>query len=140
MVVGIPTLVVTAAPWRPLANRQTPTPLICAYLQAGRERYNWLFFTGQEALWRPGADDHAAGTAEEFCQALAKQSMAVWLVGELDATLAHAVAALEHVIIVDAVSGWRRAGQLANLASAYLAAGIHDDLKGLQPLYLRNLS
>ena len=139
-VVGIPTLSVTAAPWRALSNRQTPTPLICAYLQAGRGRYNWVLFGEQDALWRPGADDHGDGTAEEFCQALAEHSTAVWLVGELDATLARGVSALDHVVTLDAVSGWRRAGHLARLASAYFAAGVEDGLQGLQPLYLRNLS
>jgi tRNA threonylcarbamoyladenosine biosynthesis protein TsaB len=137
-VVGLPTLSVTAAPWRALAAAQDPPPIVCAYLQAGRGRYNWTLFDTADPLWRPEAADHQGGDAAEFAQALAARPGQLWLVGEADAALAQAVAALPQVVMVDAVAGWRRAGYLAHLAAQRLAAGAGDDLKTLQPLYLRN--
>lgn len=79
------------------------------------------------------------GTANEFGAALAAvEAVPVWLVGEPASDLAEAVAPLAHVTLVDAVSGWRRAGHLAHLAAQHLANGTHDDLAALQPLYLQN--
>jgi tRNA threonylcarbamoyladenosine biosynthesis protein TsaB len=137
-VVGVPTLCVTAAPWRSVARAVTPSPLLCAYLRAGRGRYNWAFFSAEDELRRPEAAEHWGGNAEEMAQTLAVRAEPIWLVGELDATLAQTVSPLTHVTVVDAVSSWRRAGQLAQLAAHLLAAGIQDDLHRLQPLYLRN--
>jgi hypothetical protein len=51
--------------------------------------------------------------------------------------LLDAVSPLAHVTPVDAISGWRRAGQLARLAALHLAQGTEDDLAALQPLYLQ---
>jgi len=138
-VIGLPTLCVTAAPWLLLAQRSTPTPTLCAFIQAGRGRYNWTFFSAGDLLHRPTAADHSGGTVDEFVQALvvvAPQS--IWLAGELDAPLANAVQPLSHVFVIDAVSSERRAGQLARLAALQLASGAQDDLQTLQPLYLRN--
>lgn len=137
-VIGLPTLAVTAAPWLPLAAA-TGTSRICAYLQAGRGRYNWCFWTADQALYRPSAADHAAGDASAFAAALATDERQLWLVGELDRALADAVAPLPHVVVIDAISSGRRAGQLAHLAAQQLAAGIQDDLASLQPLYLQAL-
>jgi tRNA threonylcarbamoyladenosine biosynthesis protein TsaB len=137
-VVGLPTLSVTAAPWLPPAGAQEPVVTVCAYLQAGRGRYNWTLFNAEDRLWRPGVADHQGGDAAEFAQALAAQPEPVWLVGEFDGALAQAVAPLPQVLMVDAVAGWRRAGYLAQLAAQRLAMGASDDLKTLQPLYLRN--
>lgn len=135
--IGLPTLAVTAAPWRTVAA--TGGAQVCAMIQAGRGRYNWCFFGGEEPLWRPGAADHHAGTAGELAAALAGiDAAAVWLVGEPAPDLAAAVATLAHVTLVDAVSGWRRAGHLARLAVQHLAHGTRDDLAALQPLYLQN--
>jgi tRNA threonylcarbamoyladenosine biosynthesis protein TsaB len=137
-VVGVPTLCVTALPWLGLAAQLTPPPLICAYLQAGRGRYNWAYFSPDQAFYCPGVADHFGGAIEEFSQALATAVAPLWLVGELDTPVARAAAVLDHVAVIDAVSGWRRAGFLAHLAARRLAAGLTDDLKTLQPLYLRN--
>jgi tRNA threonylcarbamoyladenosine biosynthesis protein TsaB len=137
-VVGLPTLSVTVAPWQTLAAQIEPAPQLCAYLQAGRERYNWAFFPAADPFWRPGVADHQSGRVEEFVQILAVQSTPTWLVGELDAHLAQAVETLNQVVVIDAVSAWRRAGPLAQLAARRLATGLSDDLKTLQPLYLRN--
>lgn len=136
-VVGVPTLAVTAAPWLDVASASGAQ--VCAYIQAGRGRYNWCFFERNDPLWRPGAADHHAGTANELAAALAGVGAAlVWLVGEPAPDLAGASAALAQVTLVDAVSAWRRAGHLAHLAAQHLANGTQDDLAALQPLYLQN--
>jgi tRNA threonylcarbamoyladenosine biosynthesis protein TsaB len=141
-VVGIPTLAVTAAPWHEAAASVRPAAQICAFIQAGRGRYNWAWFGAQDAHWRPGREDHAAGDVTELATALAAEQVAdggpVWLVGEMDQALGEAVAPIVHVTALDAVSGLRRAGNLAHLGARLLAAGTADDLAVLQPLYLRN--
>jgi tRNA threonylcarbamoyladenosine biosynthesis protein TsaB len=138
-VLGIPTLSVTAAPWLAMAGQTQPLATVCAYLQAGRGRYNWAYFGVDDLLQRPSAAAHVGGTAEEFAQALAHRSPEpCWLVGELDDALQHTIADLSHIVLVDAVSSWRRAGHLARLAALHFARGTQDDLHTLQPLYLRN--
>ena len=59
-VIGLPTLAVTAAPWLTVAG-SVGSPLgadvvVCAYLQAGRGRYNWAYVCagGRVAATRPG--------------------------------------------------------------------------------------
>ena len=155
-VVGIPTLCVTAAPWLwPISNGMNDDipngtdndfqrgATVCAYIQAGRGRYNWLFFASGSArvsrLYRPTADEHQAGTVAAFIGALAASDdqHPIWLVGEPTAELHRGVAALPHVALVDATSSLRRAGNLAHLAARHLAHGQVDDLAALQPLYLR---
>jgi len=138
-VVGIPTLSVTAAPWLDAAATGASPATVCAYVQAGRGRYNWAFFDPGDLLRRPGREDHAAGAAAEFCAALATFAPhPVWLAGEADAGLEEQIASLDHVCLVDGVSALRRAGHLARLAALLLAAGSADDLASLQPLYLQN--
>lgn len=138
-VIGLPTLCVTAAPWLLLAQRSNPVPTICAFIQAGRGRYNWTFFAAGALLHRPTAADHSGGTVDEFAQALGVLTpQTIWLAGELDASLEKALLPLSHICIIDAVSGARRAGQLARLAASHLSTGAQDDLQTLQPLYLRN--
>ena len=137
-VVGLPTLCVTAAPWRLLAGRTNPPSTICAFIQAGRGRYNWTFFADGDLLHRPTASDHRGGTATELGQVLAEMApQSIWLIGELDLDVAKVMADLAHVTVVDGVSSWRRAGSLARLAALQLAQGVHDELHALQPLYLR---
>ncbi len=137
--VGVPTLSVTAAPWLDAAARGASPAAVCAFVQAGRGRYNWAFFDPGDLLRRPGRDEHSAGAAGEICAALAAFApQPVWLAGEPDAALVQEVAALEHVCLLDGVSTLRRAGHLARLADLHLAAGNEDDLAGLQPLYLQN--
>lgn len=138
-VVGLPTLTVTATPWLAVAAGLAPAPRICACIQAGRGRYNWAWFEAGAPDLRPGAADHHAGTAAEFATALAATVGApVWLAGECGEDIRTAVAPLPHVAVLDAVSSLRRAGQLARLAAAAIAAGHADTLETLQPLYLRN--
>ncbi len=138
-VIGVPTLAVTSAPWLTLMQRTTPAAKLCAIIHAGRGRYNWAFFDADALYWRPTADDHAGGTVDDLIAALhGAEAPAVWLTGESDQTIAAAVAPLSHVTLLDPVSSWRRAGQLARLAALHFAAGTEDDLAALQPLYLRN--
>ena len=137
-VVGVPTLCVTAAPWLLLASRTNPPTTVCAFIQAGRGRYNWTFFTDGDLLRRPTALEHHSGTETEFGQALAHMtSQGIWLIGELDRALEKVMHDLAHVTVIDAVSSWRRAGSLARVAALHLAHGTHDELHTLQPLYLR---
>lgn len=138
-VVGIPTLSVTAAPWLDVAAAGASPATVCAYVQAGRGRYNWAFFDPGDLLRRPGRDEHAAGAAAEFCAALAAFApQPVWLAGEPDSGLEQEAATLDHVCLVDGISALRRAGHLARLAALHLATGSADDLASLQPLYLQN--
>ena len=138
-VVGLPTLSVTAFPWLGVAGSVSSPVAVCAYIQAGRGRYNWTWFGPGDLLSRPGRDDHSAGTATEFAAHLAAhEDGLVWLVGEPDSSLCEAIAGIPQVTAVDGVSAVRRAGQLALLATLHLESGDEDDLAALQPLYLRN--
>lgn len=135
-VVGLPTLSVTAAPW--LAAAGAAQAVVCAYIQAGRGRYNWAYFAAHDLLSRPGPAEHRAGTAAHFAADLeAAGQRAIWLVGEPAPDLLEAVAALAQVTAIDAVSGWRRAGHLARLAALHLAQGYREDPAALQPVYLQ---
>ncbi|MBW7884561.1 MAG: tRNA (adenosine(37)-N6)-threonylcarbamoyltransferase complex dimerization subunit type 1 TsaB [Caldilineaceae bacterium] len=135
-IIGLPTLSVAAAPW--LAAAVTAQAMLCACIQAGRGRYNWAYFRAGAWLHRPDVEEHYAGTAADFAAALALLApQPVWLVGETAADLVEAVQPLAHVTTVNAVSGLRRAGNLAWLAAEHLAAGHAGTLEALQPLYLR---
>lgn len=136
-VIGIPTLSVTAAPFVPLAATVIGAG-VCAAIQAGRGRYNWAWFGPEDLLHRPAAEDHFAGTVAEFAAHLADCSDVVWLAGEIGPDLAAAVGAMEHIALIDAATGLRRAGQLARLGALHLAAGHSDTPETIQPLYLRN--
>lgn len=137
-IIGIPTLAVTAAPWLALLQQLQPDSMLCALIHAGRGRYNWVNFAPHQTLWRPAVADHHTGTVAELAAALAQTApQALICVGEVDAALCEAVQSLSHVTVLDAVSGWRRAGQLARLAALQLAVGIEDQLSALEPLYLR---
>ncbi len=84
--VGVPTLSVTAAPWLDAAAGGAAPAAVCAFVQAGRGRYNWAFFDPGDLLRRPGREEHGAGAAGEFCAALAAFApQPVWLAGEPDA-------------------------------------------------------
>jgi tRNA threonylcarbamoyladenosine biosynthesis protein TsaB len=138
-VIGLPTLVVTAAPWLALLDKTTPPAQLCALIQAGRGRYNWVYFAPHALRWQPEVGDHQSGTLAELVAALVAQpEKPCWLAGEIDLPLQTAVAHLPHVTVLDEVSTWRRAGQLARLAARYLADGVTQPVDTLQPLYLRN--
>jgi tRNA threonylcarbamoyladenosine biosynthesis protein TsaB len=137
-VVGVPTLTVTAAPWLDAAFSITPWPIVCAVIHAGRGRFNWCFFGPEDLLHRPSAHEHHAGTAAELAGALEEHGAdSKWLVGETDAELLQALETIPSVTAIDAVSGLRRAGQLARLATLLIAERVEDDAASLQPLYLR---
>lgn len=138
-VIGLPTLAVSAAPWLAVLGQAGSTAQLCALIQAGRGRYNWVFFEPSALRWSPDVVDHHSGTLDEFVTVLAAQpERACWLAGEIDVALQRAMAPLPHVTIIDAVSGWRRAGHLARLAARHLADGVNHSVDTLQPLYLRN--
>lgn len=139
LIVGLPTLCVTAAPWLGMASRMPGGAQICACIQAGRGRYNWAWLDGADTLRRLTAADHSTGAAADLTADLAARGrQPVWLTGEIAPDLQAAAAHLDHVSIVDATSGLRRAGQLARVAALHLAAGNCDSLESLQPLYLRH--
>lgn len=136
-VVGIPTLSVTAAPWIEAAAT-VPGTQVCAVIQAGRGRFNWVYFGHGDLLMRPSIADHHVGHVDDLATSLAECRQPIWLVGEVTQDVVTALAALDHVQVIDNVSGMRRAGQLARLAALNFSAGVKDDLRDLQPLYLRN--
>jgi tRNA threonylcarbamoyladenosine biosynthesis protein TsaB len=137
-VVGVPTLSVTAMPWLAAAAACEPAPLLCALMQAGRGRYHWAFFSTADPFYRPDAAAHATGAATDVVTALHNCPHAsIWLAGEIDAALAAAVRELPQVTVISPVHALRRAGDLAQLGAALLAAGQVDTLETLQPLYLR---
>lgn len=137
-IVGVPTLTVTAAPWSQAAWSVTPTAVICAVLQAGRGRYNWCFYSAEDLLFRPDVADHDSGMASDLAAALEDHAAeTLWLVGEVDAPLLVAVRPNLRVTPMDAVTGLRRAGELARLAMLYFDEGIEESVEELQPLYLR---
>lgn len=135
-IVGAPTLLVTAAPW--LAAAASAGAAICAFIQAGRGRYNWCWFLPGDGFTRPGVESHHAGPASELAAALRDgDACPIWLVGELDDETLHHTAVAERVTAIPAISGQRRAGALAWVAVKLLAMGVEDTLDTLQPLYLR---
>lgn len=132
-IVGLPTLAVTAAPYS--APAQAAGATICAFLQAGRGRYNWALFPPGALLHRPNAEEHGVGKLDAFRDALADARGPLWLVGEMTPELA--AVTLSGVAALDGASGLRRAGMLAWLGARHLAAGHADSLDSLEPLYLR---
>lgn len=137
LVIGIPTLSVTAAPYLDLIGT-VPGGRVCATIQAGRGRYNWAWFGAEDLLHRPAVAEHHAGSVDEFAAALARNTDPIWLAGETAPDLQAAVAAIPNLRCVAPITGMRRAGQLARLAALHLAHGENDALASLQPLYLRN--
>ncbi len=131
-VVGLPTLCVTAAPFLALLPEEAQ---LCAYMQAGRGRFNWAFFAPGKMLRRPTATEHANGTLAELVASMEQATSPIWLVGELTPALDEAVRDVAPVRTLDTVSGLRRAGSLARLAALHLAAGAEDGLD-VSPLYL----
>ena len=137
-IIGIPTLNVTAAPWLTVA-KALPAITLCAYMQAGRGRYNWAYLRSQDdPLRRLEAEDHQNGTVHELVVDLQRrQDEMIWLVGEATPEVAEHTDALTQVVFLDEASSWRRAGHLARLAARNLLYGIEDALGDLQPIYLR---
>jgi tRNA threonylcarbamoyladenosine biosynthesis protein TsaB len=136
--VGLPTLTVTAAPWLTVAQQTGGE--VWAFLGAGRGRYNWAIFQPDDLLRRPDVADHFAGKVDGLEADLLSRSHPIWLVGEITQSVAEMAARLPHVLLVDEVSGLRRASQLARLAAFYCAAGNVDTVDSLQPLYLQDPS
>lgn len=134
-IIGLPALCVTAAPF--FAPAQATGTTICAFLQAGRGRYNWAFFPPDNKLYRPSTDEHGFGKLDAFQDGLSAVEGAIWLVGEMTPELDKSAMGLPNLTAVDGVSGLRRAGMLARLGSRHLAAGHANSLDTLEPIYLR---
>jgi tRNA threonylcarbamoyladenosine biosynthesis protein TsaB len=139
VLVGLPVLSVTAAPWM-MAAQHGGIGEVCAFIAAGRGRYNWAFFKPGDLLQRPDAADHFVGKVDGIEADLANRSHSIWLVGEINQAVAEMMARLPHVLLIDEVSGLRRASQLARLAARHCAARTVDTVDSLQPLYLREPS
>ncbi len=158
-IVGLPTLSVTAAPLleiyrEPQGSRRGShqSRTICAYLRAGRGRFNWAYVPSETEssplLWQPNVTDHESGTVDDFVRSLRDHSTSVLedatavgeilLVGEKTPELDEALAAIPNVHILDEVSSTRRAGQLARLAAMHIDAGNVSTISALSPLYLRS--
>lgn len=135
LLIGLPVLSVTAAPFMPMASACGAA--IWPMLQAGRGRFNWATAPAADPLWLPSIDDHRAGQLEAFVQAVQEQSCPVWLVGELNAALIQAAQILPHVHCIDPVTGLRRGGILARLAVRHWQAGSPAVTDPIEPLYLR---
>lgn len=133
--IGLPTLCVTGGPFFAPAEAMGTT--ICAFLQAGRGRYNWVFLPPGSDLYRPLAEEHGFGKIDEFVAEAVDYDGPVWLVGEMNPEVRSAMATRPLVTLIDGVSGLRRAGMLARLAASHLAAGHEDNLDSLEPIYLR---
>ncbi len=134
--VGIPTLSVTAAPFLALAQREDVRG-VWAVLAAGRGRFNWAVFRPGDLLQRPTAQDHRSGRLSRLQEELRETPGPIWVVGEVPQALCREKG-LDHVHVVDPVSGLRRAGVLAWLAAHHLEAGHGDSVESLRPLYLRD--
>jgi tRNA threonylcarbamoyladenosine biosynthesis protein TsaB len=135
-VIGAPTLMVAVEPW--LTPAASAAATVCGFIQAGRGRYNWVFFTADHGGSRPSAADHHTGDVHSFVAALTQHPLRpIWLVGELDHDLSRGVESLSYVTVIEAIAGLRRAGHLAQIAQRLLLAGIDDTADALQPLYLQ---
>jgi tRNA threonylcarbamoyladenosine biosynthesis protein TsaB len=133
--IGVPTLAVTAAPW--LAPAAQANAQVWAVIQAGRGRFNWVSFIGEDPLWRPQVADHHAGQANRLLDGLEQATHPIWLVGELSQAVIQGADRLAHVFRVEEGAGWRRAGHLARLGHHLLSTGHEETLDSLAPLYLR---
>jgi tRNA threonylcarbamoyladenosine biosynthesis protein TsaB len=122
-IVGVPTLVATAEPWRRAGLA------VIAALPAGRGRLVWQRF-GRDA---PSAGP-VNGAPPELLEALARGGVDA-VVGELPAALRAALAAAPVPLLAEpGVSS--RIGAVARLGWEALSAGRADDLAALEPIYV----
>lgn len=125
--VGIPTLDVTAAGQPHVVER------LYAVALAGRGRVNACLYVWDHAGWR-GSGDVFLATWEDLC---ARIDAPAQVGGEIDDAGRALLESLgERVILSSAAHGLRRAGFLAELAYARMAAGDVDDPATLAPVYL----
>jgi tRNA threonylcarbamoyladenosine biosynthesis protein TsaB len=132
-IVGIPTLAVTAEPFRSSGQP------ICALIPAGRGRFAYALLAAREGTPRAsGGATH--GTAAVIGAALAAYP-AVIVCGEFDDASAAVIgAAAPRAIIPPVGVRERRPGALAAMASRRILAGESDDLVALEPIYLHTSS
>jgi tRNA threonylcarbamoyladenosine biosynthesis protein TsaB len=126
--IGVPTLDVTAAGQPHIVDR------LYAVSQAGRGRINACLYTWNEDSWRSAGEPFLT-TWEDLGAYLDAPAQ---IGGEIGEAGRAALASLgERVILSSAAHAFRRAGFLAELAHARLAAGQTDDPATLAPAYLR---
>lgn len=126
--VGVPTLAVTAAPFR-----FAGVP-VCALVAAGRSRFAYGVYTerdGELTLLDPVTN----GTPAEIGTTLAAYPQVI-VCGELADAVAGIVGAAPRVTVPPPGLWGRRPGALADLAGRRILRGELDDLVGLEPIYL----
>lgn len=127
-IVGIPTLAVTAEPFR--AARQP----VCAMIAAGRSRFAYAVYEERDGMMRETLP-MAHGDGTEIGAALAAYP-GVIVCGEVEGALEAIRAAAPDATIPPASVRIRRPGTLADMAWRRILAEGADDLVALEPIYL----
>jgi tRNA threonylcarbamoyladenosine biosynthesis protein TsaB len=126
--IGVPTLDVTAAGQPHIVDR------LYAVSQAGRGRINACLYTWNEDSWRSAGEPFLT-TREDLGACLDAPAQIGGEIGEAGRAVLASLG--ERVILSSAAHALRRAGFLAELAHARLAAGQTDNPATLAPAYLR---
>lgn len=124
--IGISTLAVAAAPWIGLGRE------VVAVVEAGRGRVVWQRFAAEPPVCP--MDDPQNVTTEQLAEMLMGQPECL-VVGEIPQAIQD-VFQPRGVIVRAGDAGGRQPLVLAALARERLAGGEHDDLMGLEPVYL----
>ncbi len=125
--IGVPTLEVVAYPWR---NRGLP---VWTIIQAGRGRILAACYARADNQWQLHSEPYLTNF-----EALAPQiSQPALCVGEIDQAGAETLrrGSDQKARVVSPADRLRRAGYLAEIAAARLAAGEWDDPDTLEPTY-----
>ena len=127
-IVGIPTLAVTAEPFR---AARLP---VCAMIAAGRSRFAYAVYEEQGGMMRETVP-LAHGVGAEIGATLAAYP-AVIVCGEMDGAAETIRAVAPGAMIPPAGVRIRRPGILADMAWRRILTGAADDLVALEPIYL----
>jgi tRNA threonylcarbamoyladenosine biosynthesis protein TsaB len=122
---GVPTLAVTAAPWRGLGR-----PVV-AVAAAGRGRLVWAWFGDNSA---DAAGDFRNGTPAELLAELDARGPAI-VAGELPEG-GDAFSGRPGVVVRPGLAGLRRGATMLDFAWPRFVAGDADDAATLEPVYL----
>jgi tRNA threonylcarbamoyladenosine biosynthesis protein TsaB len=128
MIVGVPTLTFTAAPFRDSGRA------VCALVAAGRGRYACSLAIARGEGWESIAP-MTHGTVEEIV-ALLDAFPGTLICGEYDEAAADAFRASPGAIVPPPGVRIRRPGALADVAWRRILSGTVDDLVALEPIYL----
>jgi tRNA threonylcarbamoyladenosine biosynthesis protein TsaB len=128
--VGVPTLDAVAH-----QHRAVPGSLV-ALVDAGRGQvYAGTYRGGVRGLVRRGA--YAVLSDDELLAHVATLKGGAWVVGELGAARAHALASLQKVRVATPAGTLRRPAHLAELGYARFLQGDLPEAAALQPIYLK---